>query len=65
MPNMSASRNKISIDPNPRRAGNEWHLEACFPNGKTLAITGFKTDAEAKDWLGSSQHIAWLREIGC
>ena len=62
---MSAYRNKISINPSPRRVADEWHLEACFPNGKMLAITGFKTDAEAKDWLGSSQHMTWLREMGC
>ena len=62
---MFASRNKISINPTPRRVGNEWHLEAFFPNGRTLAVTGFKTDTEAKEWLGSGQHMAWLREMGC
>jgi len=60
---MAQSRDVI-IDPNPRKVGTEWILEARFPNGRRVAIKGFETEAAAKQWFGSTRRLAWLREKG-
>ena len=64
LPSVPPSRNAIIINPNPRKVGTEWILEARFPTGKIVAIRGFETEAAARQWLGSAQHLAWLREGG-
>jgi hypothetical protein len=40
-----------------------WVLDAVFPNGKQAAITGFRTESEANEWLGSAGHVVWLRGL--
>lgn len=59
---MAESRHRVTIDPIPRRVGTEWLLDALFPNSETGAIKGFKTQAEANEWLGSCRHLIWLRD---
>jgi hypothetical protein len=59
---MREARNRVTVSPSPREAGNGWVLDAVFPNGKQAAIAGFRTQAEANDWLGSASHVNWLRD---
>jgi len=59
---MRDSRHKAAVSPNPREAASGWVLEAVFPNGRPATITGFGTESEANEWLGSARHAAWLRD---
>jgi hypothetical protein len=59
---MRESRHKAAVSPNPREAASGWVLEAVFPNGRPATITGFGTESEANEWLGSARHVAWLRD---
>jgi len=59
---MRESRNRATVSPSPREAVSGWVLEAVFPNGKQATITGFGTESEASEWLGSARHVAWLRD---
>jgi hypothetical protein len=59
---MSESRNRAAVSPSPREAVSGWVLEAVFPNGTLATITGFGTESEANEWLGSARHVAWLRD---
>ena len=59
---MRESRNRAAVSPSPREAISGWVLEAIFSNGKQATITGFGTQSEANEWLGSARHVAWLRE---
>src|SRR5215471_5742646 len=59
---MREPRNRAAVSPSPREAVSGWVLEAVFPNGKQATITGFGTESEASEWLGSARHVAWLRD---
>lgn len=59
---MRESRHRATVSPNPREAASGWVLEAVFPNGRPATITGFGTESEANEWLGSARHVAWLRD---
>jgi len=41
----------FKINPQPLRVGNEWHVRAIWPSGNHEEIIGFKTEAEARDWI--------------
>ena len=64
---MVEPHDKIKINPQPLklRVGNEWHVRAIWPSGHPEEITGFKTEAEARDWINGEGAKAWLREKGC
>lgn len=55
---MVENRSKITFETKPLP---DWHLVATFANGEQEHITGFKTEAEAVEWLASSQYQAWLK----
>src|ERR1700724_3661317 len=57
---MCESHNRVAVSPSPRAAGAGWVLDAVFSDGKQAAIGGFRTQAEANEWLGSAPHAAWL-----
>ncbi len=60
---MAEVRDKLTINPQPVRVGNEWRVRAVWPSGYPEEITGFKTEAEAKDWI-ATRSKAWLRGRG-
>jgi len=49
---------------NPRRIGGGWCLEARFPSGRIVALRGFKTEGDAKEWLRSTRRMTWVRDNG-
>jgi hypothetical protein len=52
----------IRFDYQPRQVGNEWHVIAIYPTGQMEAITGFKSEQEAKDWVNNDALVKqWLR----
>jgi hypothetical protein len=42
----------------------DWQIEAHCTGGDILAITGFKTQTAADEWLESERCQTWLREHG-
>ena len=53
----------IRFDYQPHRVGDEWHVMAIYPSGETEAITGFKSEQEASDWVNNDTLVnRWLRE---
>lgn len=55
---------KITFEPRPLKVGPEWHVVATYPMGGQEHITGFKSEAEALDWLKSGRSAAWVRARG-
>ena len=52
----------IRFDYQPRQVGNEWHVIAIHPTGEMEAITGFKSEQEAANWLNNDAQVKqWLR----
>ena len=55
---------KVTFDPKPQRSGTGWYLVATYPGSQQEHIPGFKTEAEAVEWLASSRCQAWLKARG-
>ncbi len=58
---MAEPHDKIKINPQPLRVGNEWHVRAIWPSGHHEEIIGFKTEAEARDWINGEGAKSALR----
>jgi len=56
---------KVTFDPKPLKSGTDWYVVATYPSGQHEHITGFKTEADAIEWLDSSRRQAWLKARGC
>ena len=63
-PSMAEFIGKITISHQPFKVGNEWRVKVIWPSGHPEEITGFKTQAEAKDWIEGDGAKAWLRKRG-
>ena len=61
---MAEIREKLTIQRQPFRIGNEWHVKAIWPSGHPEEITGFRSEAEAKAWIAGDGAKAWLRSKG-
>ncbi len=61
---MSVLNPSIRINPQPIKVGDEWHVKAIWPSGHPEEITGFKTEAEAREWINGDGAKAWLRGRG-
>jgi hypothetical protein len=44
---------ELTIAPQPRQFGVQWHVIGIYPNGQEEHITGFKTEASALDWIAN------------
>jgi hypothetical protein len=47
-----------------RIAEDEWQIEAHYPGAEIRHIKGFKSKAEADEWLRGTGRIDWLRSQG-
>jgi len=63
---MRDSGTKVTFDPQPLRAGpGEWHIVATYhPSGQQEHISGFRDEADAKEWLTGKGCQAWLKARG-
>jgi hypothetical protein len=61
---MAEPHQRITINPQPVKAGDEWHIVATWPSGHPEHITGFKTEAEAREWITGDGAKTWLRGRG-
>ena len=43
---------------------DDWQLGAYYPGADIRYITGFKSKAEADEWLQGTRRIDWLRSQG-
>jgi hypothetical protein len=57
-------RDKIIFDPAPIKMGVAWHVRAVYPNNRGEHITGFASEAAAKEWIASDAAKEWLRSRG-
>jgi hypothetical protein len=63
--NVGTIRNKIIFDPAPMRFGEAWAVRAVYPSSRIVEhITGFASEAAAKEWIASDDAKAWLRSRG-
>jgi hypothetical protein len=61
---MAKDVSKVTFDPKPLTSGTGWYVVATYPGGQQEHIPGFKTEAEAVEWLASSRCQAWLKARG-
>jgi hypothetical protein len=47
-----------------RIADGDWQIEAHYPGVEIRLIKGFKSKAEADEWLQGSGRLDWLRSQG-
>jgi hypothetical protein len=49
----------------PIKFGVAWHVRAIYPNNQVVEhITGFASEAAAKEWIDSDDAEAWLLSRG-
>jgi hypothetical protein len=58
---MPKARSEISFTPVEWKILPEWYVRATLPDGKELRIGGFKTEANAREWIAKSS-AAWIKE---
>jgi hypothetical protein len=61
---MAKDVSRVTFDPKPLRSGTGWYVVATYPGSQQEHIPGFKTEAEAVEWLASSRCQAWLKVRG-
>ena len=61
---MTKDVSKVTFDLRPVRSGTGWYVVATYPGSQQEHIPGFKTEAEAVEWLASSRCQAWLKARG-
>jgi hypothetical protein len=47
-----------------RIADDDWQIRVHCPGAQIQYITGFKSEAEAKEWIASGGRQAWARAWG-
>jgi antibiotic biosynthesis monooxygenase (ABM) superfamily enzyme len=56
----NSGRSKIIFE--PMKFGVAWHVRAIHPSNQVVEhITGFASEAAAKEWIDSDDAEAWLR----
>jgi hypothetical protein len=62
---MPIAGTKITFDPKPLKIGTRWHIVATYhPSGQQEHITGFRDEAEAKEWLAGKGCQVWRKARG-
>jgi hypothetical protein len=58
---MTTLPDKITFMPRRLKDDTEWCVVATYPTGHREHITGFKSEAEALDWIASDRCQTWLK----
>jgi hypothetical protein len=45
----------IMLAPQPVKFGAQWHVVGTYPGGQEEHITGFKSEADALDWIANER----------
>jgi hypothetical protein len=59
---MTKDVSKVTFDPKPLKSGTGWYVVATYPGSQQEHIPGFKTEAEAVEWLASTYASACLSQ---
>jgi hypothetical protein len=54
-------KGEITLAAEPVKVGTQWHVVGTYPGGQQEHITGFKTEADALDWIANGS-AAWLEK---
>jgi hypothetical protein len=60
---MSKNVPTITLNPQPRKLGDEWYIVATYPSGQEENILGFETEEAAKAWIANDSK-AWRKRRG-
>ncbi len=58
---MAKPTGEITLAAQPVKVGAQWHVVGTYPSGQQERITGFKTEADALDWIANDS-AAWLEK---
>ena len=58
---MAKPKPEITFRPVEWKILPEWYVLVTLPDAKELRIGGFKTEANARDWIAKSS-AAWIKE---
>jgi hypothetical protein len=58
---MAKPTGEITLAPQPVKFGLHWHVVGTYSGGQQEHITGFKTEADALDWIANDS-AAWLEK---
>jgi hypothetical protein len=58
---MAKPTGKITLASQPIKFGPQWHVVGTYPDGQQEHITGFKTEADALDWIANDS-ATWLEK---
>jgi hypothetical protein len=61
---MDDVKHKVAFEPVALKGGTGWCVRAVLPNGKEFDLGGFRTEAEAREWI-ALKSLAWLKLKGC
>lgn len=50
---MAKPTGEITLAAQPVKVGAQWHVVGTYPSGQQERITGFKTEADALDWIAN------------
>jgi len=50
----------MKFEPVKLKAGSGWYVRLTLPDGRQPQIDGFKTEAEALEWIKTTS-VAWLK----
>jgi hypothetical protein len=57
---MNKPKPKVTFEPVQMKIGTGWYLRLTLPGGRQSRIDGFKTQAEAQEWI-KAKSTAWLK----
>ena len=58
---MAKPTGEITLAARPVKVGAQWHVVGTYPSGQQERITGFKTEADALDWIANDS-ADWLEK---
>jgi hypothetical protein len=47
-----------------RVADDDWTIQAIYPGSEQREVKGFKSKADADDWINGERKVDWLRSQG-
>jgi hypothetical protein len=58
-----AKQRTPTFTPSQDKIGSGWHVDVLRENGVPEQVSGFRSEAEAQDWI-DHKSSAWLKEKG-
>jgi hypothetical protein len=61
---MAEPPDNTSFGPRPLQVGSDWYVQVTWPDGEVERVSGFRTEAEAKEWIDTRYRKWLLSQIG-